>query len=882
MKKRKSLFSIWTAFCVCLTGAVLLTACKGDTHKHEYASEWTCDATHHYHACVCGAKEDKAEHVPTMSANTGKNVCEICGWTIEKQSGLTFKTLTVNGTKVSGEVSNTTAEFSFIDEVSMDGDTSFIVDNNKDCSTPIASKTVDLKVGDNTFYLVETVGNQTTLYTVTIRRRAVFTVSFVANGGTAVQPQTVEEGGLATPPTTEREGYTFNGWDYDFTKPITENVTVTASWKANTNTPYRIEYYLQNAENDGYTLYESVDKTGTTGATVRAENKSFETHKLATETLSDTVKPDGSLVIKVYYDYKTYTVNFLLNGGLLNGGAQTQTVKHGQSATAPACSRFGYTFVGWDKTFANVTSDLTVTAGWGINTYQITYDLAGGTLAGAENPKAYTVETVIPLTPAEKEYYEFLGWYDEKGRLVTSFQHVTGNLNLTAKWESIFLSSGSVFLGLTEYGTKTYAKIEIPAQIGGHTITSIYERAFAENTVLKEIVLPDAVTEIQREAFNGCTALEKVTFPKSLETLEIHAFLSCSALSEAILPEKVRTISYNAFAYCHSLKSISIPASVTTIEQCAFMECYGLENIYYDAYNCTFTDGLEIFYKGGRNGNGITVTFGKHVTKIPDYIFCPNRSTSGISPKIKKVGFEEGSECTAIGQYAFYYCTALEEVEWPKDLTTVGVAAFSRCKKLQSVEFGDKTAEILNNAFSNCEIIKTLHIPASVKTIENGAFANCLSLERVTMEEGVTKIGESAFYNCTALTSAEIPNSVQTLGNSVFQNCPNLQGNEKDGICYIGNKNNPYMLLLRAIDKEMTEAKIADTCTTISNGAFNGCALIAVYVPKSVTVIGNSFEYCSKITDVYYAGTEEEWEKVSVDSWNYYILQATKHYNSQT
>ena len=172
--KRKTLCSIWAALCVCLTGAVLLTACGGDTHKHEYASEWTCDDTHHYHACECGAKKDKAEHVPTMSANTGKNVCEICGWTIEKQSGLTFKTLTVSGTKVSGEVSNATTEFSFIDEVSMVGDTSFIVDNNKDCSTPIASKTVDLKVGDNTFYLVETAGNQTTLYTVVIRRRAVF------------------------------------------------------------------------------------------------------------------------------------------------------------------------------------------------------------------------------------------------------------------------------------------------------------------------------------------------------------------------------------------------------------------------------------------------------------------------------------------------------------------------------------------------------------------------------------------------------------------------------------------------------------------------------------------------------------------------------------
>ena len=56
----------------------------------------------------------------------------------------------------------------------------------------------------------------------------------------------------------------------------------------------------------------------------------------------------------------TYTVTFKdWDGATL----KTETVESGKSATAPAApSRDGYVFTGWDKTFANVTSDLVVTA----------------------------------------------------------------------------------------------------------------------------------------------------------------------------------------------------------------------------------------------------------------------------------------------------------------------------------------------------------------------------------------------------------------------------------------------------------------------------------------------------------------------------------------
>jgi len=58
-------------------------------------------------------------------------------------------------------------------------------------------------------------------------------------------------------------------------------------------------------------------------------------------------------------------VTFELAGGSrTGGGVLVQTVLGGGSATAPAVSRSGFNFVGWDSAFTNVTGNITVTAIW--------------------------------------------------------------------------------------------------------------------------------------------------------------------------------------------------------------------------------------------------------------------------------------------------------------------------------------------------------------------------------------------------------------------------------------------------------------------------------------------------------------------------------------
>lgn len=68
---------------------------------------------------------------------------------------------------------------------------------------------------------------------------------------------------------------------------------------------------------------------------------------------------------------------------------------------------------------------------------------------------------------------------------------------------------------------------------------------------------------------------------------------------------------------------------------------------------------------------------------------------------------------------------------------------------------------------------------------------------------------------------------------------------------------------------------------SISDAVFVGCdALKSIVIPKSVTSIGPmAFNWCFGLTDVYYEGTEEEWNNIAVGSDNIYLTIATIHYN---
>ena len=84
-------------------------------------------------------------------------------------------------------------------------------------------------------------------------------VTFDTNGGSAVDPQTVDDGATAVKPADPtRDGYTFNGWTldgkpYDFSRPVTGDITLEAQWEKN-ETPAPVTHTVRFRTNGGSSI----------------------------------------------------------------------------------------------------------------------------------------------------------------------------------------------------------------------------------------------------------------------------------------------------------------------------------------------------------------------------------------------------------------------------------------------------------------------------------------------------------------------------------------------------------------------------------------------------------------------------------------------------
>ena len=147
-------------------------------------------------------------------------------------------------------------------------------------------------------------------------------LTFESNGGSYVAPAFYANGTIAADlDEPAKSGYTFAGWytDKNLMTPasfdsITASTTLYAKWTAGTETKYTVIHFWENANDDGYSYKESETKTGTTGGTTRATANSYTGFTAQTIT-QETIKGDGSTIVKVYYKRNVYSVRFYSNSG---------------------------------------------------------------------------------------------------------------------------------------------------------------------------------------------------------------------------------------------------------------------------------------------------------------------------------------------------------------------------------------------------------------------------------------------------------------------------------------------------------------------------------------------------------------------------------------
>ena len=225
----------------------------------------------------------------------------------------------------------------------------------------------------------------------------------------------------------------------------------------------------------------------------------------------------------------------------------------------------------------------------------------------------------------------------------------------------------------------------------------------------------------------------------------------------------------------------------------------------------------------------------------------------------------------AIAQNAFANCSTLTSLTVPDGIVSIGKSAFSDCNYLRTVTLGNSLNSIEDYAFSGCLIttatIPTQAIPAIPKN----------NLKKVVFTSG-EKIPQNAFYNCPYLTEVSLSDTILSIGSQAFKNCKKLTTFAM-GKNVISIENGAF-----AECDALTDFTVDEKVSSISYSVFSGCdKLTNVILPKSLTSIGtDAFFSCSQLKNIYYTGTLEDWENISIGNYNTALNNATRYYFSET
>lgn len=183
--------------------------------------------------------------------------------------------------------------------------------------------------------------------------------------------------------------------------------------------------------------------------------------------------------------------------------------------------------------------------------------------------------------------------------------------------------------------------------------------------------------------------------------------------------------------------------------------------------------------------------------------------------------------------------------------------------------------------------VTVVYIPDSIEVIGQNTFNNCAELTSVVISAGSTlsAIGNNAFSGCSSLQSFYLPAGVESIGNNAFNNCGDLeQFTVADGnTAYRAENGHLIENATNTLIRAGHNAIVPESVTLIAQAAFRRTDGIAeLYIPVSVTSIGN---YCiadSSIETILYQGTEEQWSAIKkTDMWNYGNREVAVEYSAQ-
>ncbi len=250
-----------------------------------------------------------------------------------------------------------------------------------------------------------------------------YNITFDINYLEGTNPETllVEHGSyIEDLPEVNREGYDFLGWYhenelYNLNQPVIENIVLEAKWQIKT-------FEVVFKDDNGATLdTQTIDYNNAADAPVAPVKAGY----TFTGWDIDFSQVKEDLTVIAIYTINTYSVTFK---DFDDTTLKTETVEHGQNATAPANpnNKNGYHFVGWDNNFTNITNNVVVVALYEINTYTVTFKDYDETIIDTQEIE-HGSDALAPAAPT-RTGYAFTNWS-------LNFNNITEEMTIFAVYE---------------------------------------------------------------------------------------------------------------------------------------------------------------------------------------------------------------------------------------------------------------------------------------------------------------------------------------------------------------------------------------------------------------------------------------------------------------
>lgn len=389
--------------------------------------------------------------------------------------------------------------------------------------------------------------------------------------------------------------------------------------------------------------------------------------------------------------------------------------------TLPTPSKQYYDFGGWylsaefsgesvSTLSAKANGNVTVYAKFTPTEYSVVYEGADGAMHA--NVASYTVEDAqITLLDAQKDGYNFLGWYDKTTDKKVSAIDTSKpkDMTLVAKWSVVSVEQPSVFV-IDENGIITGINLDVlgdntvlsvPSSIDGQKVVGIASGVFgAIASTVTEIMIESGVESVAADLFLGMSKLEKLSLPSTISTMHKGMLRDLASLCDLTIP----------FASFYVQSDDATSATKYSKDQTSGM-VYGFSYLFITSANDvdkTIFTSIKT-YKLTLGSTNSTAYMGSIKAYIPKTL----KTLTVLGGDISERGFREivdiekvvlCEDVNYIAKDAFSKCTGLKEVEIRSESATFGASVFAGCSNLI---VGVKTQEqiaTLEQQGANCQI----------------------------------------------------------------------------------------------------------------------------------------------------------------------------------